>query len=376
MRRLFLSLVIISTLLGMSAQQSMSLGNLKFVLPTADITNSQRELSLRMATNGLPASVFAKVGGVAFIQTAKPLMAIDSLSLGVSNSSAFVVINGLKYNIPLDIWELQSIVNYSNSENNVALTLYGDKPVPIRYHKAFIDNLMGLRLLQADIIFEDNIGNWEFPAYENGEFILSENEKKSFIFWDDYSISQNVKTYRDVSAKYLKKVNDLIASMGEGYNTYIYTDFQQSMTFNIDQNGIVFNGKPYYIFANMNPFTSLGFSVIDFLSENYSKEMIEEYFQLLMGYYGLNYTWDDFLEMMNNDVQISKQTTEYFKENRDLIYMINPIVFDAAEKVCQWSAFFRYIKECYKDEWKSFVRDVNLLNSNAPEVKTPIRFEE
>lgn len=354
----------------------MSLGNLKFVLPTADITNSQRELSLRMATNGLPASVFAKVGGVAFIQTAKPLMAIDSLSLGVSNSSAFVVINGLKYNIPLDIWELQSIVNYSNSENNVALTLYGDKPVPIRYHKAFIDNLMGLRLLQADIIFEDNIGNWEFPAYENGEFILSENEKKSFIFWDDYSISQNVKTYRDVSAKYLKKVNDLIASMGEGYNTYIYTDFQQSMTFNIDQNGIVFNGKPYYIFANMNPFTSLGFSVIDFLSENYSKEMIEEYFQLLMGYYGLNYTWDDFLEMMNNDVQISKQTTEYFKENRDLIYMINPIVFDAAEKVCQWSAFFRYIKECYKDEWKSFVRDVNLLNSNAPEVKTPIRFEE
>ena len=54
--------------------------------------------------------------------------------------------------------------------------------------------------------------------------------------------------------------------------------------------------------------------------------------------------------------------------------MINPIVFDAAEKTCQWGAFFRYVKENYNEEWHSFVNNIKKLKYDAPIVQTPIDF--
>ena len=81
--------------------------------------------------------------------------------------------------------------------------------------------------------------------------------------------------------------------------------------------------------------------------------------------------------MYNNRIPaaiIQENTTNYLRKNRVLTYMINPIVFNAAEKACQWSAFFRYLKEYHDEEWNTFVNDIKKLKYDAPIVQTPIDF--
>lgn len=113
-------------------------------------------------------------------------------------------------------------------------------------------------------------------------------------------------------------------------DTYIYTDYDQPINFNSIGQNIVFDGAPYYLFAN---------------SSNDGSEA------------KIDYMW-----------------TFVCKQMSDLIYLINPIVYDSAIKCCQWSAFFRYVKANYPDEWRSFKADVQQLRYDAPEVVTPINF--
>ena len=73
-----------------------------------------------------------------------------------------------------------------------------------------------------------------------------------------------------------------------------------------------------------------------------------------------------------SEAKIDYMWTFVCKQMSDLIYLINPIVYDSAIKCCQWSAFFRYVKANYPDEWRSFKADVQRLRYDAPEVVTPI----
>ena len=66
--------------------------------------------------------------------------------------------------------------------------------------------------------------------------------------------------------------------------------------------------------------------------------------------------------------------TSFYRNRFDDVYRMNPIVFNAALNVCHWSAFFRYVKENYENEWLEFVEKVNLLEYDAPKVKTPIDY--
>ena len=130
MRRLrkLMSLLVVVFSLPTIAQQSMSLGDLKFVMPSSEVSSSARMLSMRMATTGISPKIYARVGGVAFIQTATPEFTVNSLSLDCNyvDNSAYAVINDTTYEIPLEVWELKSIVNYADSEYNAAVTLLGD----------------------------------------------------------------------------------------------------------------------------------------------------------------------------------------------------------------------------------------------------------
>lgn len=83
MRRLrkLMSLLVVVFSLPTIAQQSMSLGDLKFVMPSSEVSSSARMLSMRMATTGISPKIYARVGGVAFIQTATPEFTVNSLSV-------------------------------------------------------------------------------------------------------------------------------------------------------------------------------------------------------------------------------------------------------------------------------------------------------
>lgn len=382
-RVIFCSFMIMAMSLSLLAQRSMSLGDLKFVLPSADMQMASRTFDIKMATTGIAPSVFRTVGGVAFIQTAVPSFEINDLELSCSiiNNRATVIINDTVYILPLEVWQLQSIVNFADATGNAAVTLYGDEESLIKYHKAFIDNLMGLRLLQVDLMllncrfFTDMM---MFPALD-GEYILSPNERYKYehrvyrdammpaymeyiineqkvrVDYDNYVVSGRIDpdiiSYKDFlsSVRYSEKKRVSYKQLSDFYYslvvcqkipklfhgaipsyTYIYTDYGQQVNFSsIDQN-IVFDSTPYYLFAHW--------------AGNGSVAVIDE------------------------------EWTSICKQMSDIIFLINPIVYDSAIKCCQWSAFFRYVKENYPDEWRSFKADVRRLKYDAPEVVTPIDF--
>lgn len=381
-RVIFCSFMIMAMSLSLLAQRSMSLGDLKFVLPSAGMRMAARTFGIRMATTGITSDMFRTIGGVAFIQTAVPSFEIDALELScdIADNSASVAINDTVYELPLEVWQLQSIVNFADASGNAAVTLYGDEESPIKYHEAFIDNLMGLRLLQVDLMlsyltFEVGM----FPALD-GEYVFSQNEHSLYVSekYRDEMLSallscmneQNIyNTYCFMIAagyispygisyeKFSTEMHDFIRKMsyeelsvvyymvyiiveiskninyfmlGMLPDTYIYTDYDQPINFNSVGQDIVFDGAPYYLFAN--------------LAED------------------------------GSDVDIEEEWTSVCKQMSDIIFLINPIVYDSAIKCCQWSAFFRYVKANYPDEWRSFKADVRRLKYDAPEVVTPINF--
>lgn len=511
-RLLVISVVIMSV--SVFAQQSMSLGDLEFVMPNEKVLRTNRTLHMKMARTGISSRVIAKVGGVAFIQTAEPDFNVKSLSLGVdySNNTAYATINDSIYIIPLEIWELQSIVNYANQDNNAAVTLYGNDDVRIQYHEAFIDNLMGLRILQADLMLTDFLkysDRGKFPAYSDGEFIFSPNEKNRYNAFCSLDSILFGYSYEDLSVINSFRLGHIIDSIGDKYDTYIYTDYDQSIKFRTSNGEIVFDGNPYYrfalrdsvlvdtlemyyeienfvelfnnhktkyktlsisdIFRKSNNFTiydleksisknkniqkkasetfektnyyalcdtfalnrdnnvldilitklpvyyieTFADSVVRFGSKNQDlnklcieflsiKDSLEYYdYPIVTAYtnmiykispndssvmkayeiskeYRLNYDRLLIEYMFHHRIPIAKTAeniTKFLRENSDYIYMMNPIVFDATEKVCQWSAFFRYVKENYNEEWGTFVNEIKNLKYDAPIVKTPIDFK-
>ena len=271
---------------SLEAQQSMSLGALQFVMPTSEVKASSRIISMKMGKKSIPSDFISKVGGVAFIQTAQPDFKINSFDLGVDKAKkkAYAVINGKIYEIPLEVWELQSIVNYASEDDNAAVTLYGTEESPIQFHKAFLDNLMGWRILQADLMFHGRVSASDaskLPADTNGEYVLSPQESELYEelngkYSNEYSM--NYESY--CLAKCEQARNDrniLIREYNEIYHTYIYTDYDQPIKMNLKEGKIEFTGDPYYRFFNirsgivdtMNVLPLIRDFVINFMSKKY-----------------------------------------------------------------------------------------------------------
>lgn len=502
---MFYLMVLIS--LPSIAQQSMNLGDLKFVMPSSDVSASVRTLSMKMATTGISPKIYAKVGGVAFIQTAIPNFTVNSLSLDCDyeKNSARVVINDSVYRIPLEVWELQTIVNYANSDDNAAVTLFGDSESRIKYHSAFLDNLMGLRVLHSDMMLTST-DVWRLPSYENGEYIMSMKEKELYDGYNDiYSLLFDL-SYEEISYISNYEMRYYIDSIGEKYDTYIYTDYGTPITFGVENGEIVIDGDPYYRFAYRDSVLvdtlEMYYLVNDYIemynnkSSLYKKLCVSDMFDAnlkkikkiikstnsnkiilnkskevfeMLDYYALCDTFDvkdrlysywiseivkeslgnyadsivnngcgnfelynvckeylsvknDFeyydypivseyvnyiSEMIPSDSTIfvlkeicskcnmtydkllidylyenripavieAQTTTDFVRNNYALVYRMNPIVYNATEKLCKWSAFFRYVKENHNEEWMTFVSEVTELRYDAPEIITPIDFE-
>ncbi len=236
-------------------EYGMSLGDLSFVKPSAELSKMNRSIKMRVATRGITNRIFAKVGGVAFIQTAKPNFEIETFELKCDTveNTAYAIINNKPYQIPLEVWQLKPIVEYADDINNVAVTLYGDDGVRIKYHEAFINELLGLRLLQTDLMLASNIlglsERCKFPANENG-YILSDKERNKYELLNNiYKLFSDV-DYDTFSLLMSIKLYNIIDSIGERFDTYLFTDYGEDIRFDIQDSTIVFVGEPYYRFAN------------------------------------------------------------------------------------------------------------------------------
>lgn len=242
----------------LSAQQTMSLGNLRFVLPDETATRASRTIRMRMAgADNISSLYYNIVGGIAFTQQAVPDFNVRDVDVYYSSedNKAHISINGQYIIIPLEMFELQPIVNYANSEDEVLMTLYGgwygtinnSESQEILFHPAFIDNMMGLRLLQVDAMTMLEGKNGEFPVIDGGTLCMtnSESEKYSKL---NQQLEGKGSNYIDNGRKAYQEIIQILPS---NISSYIYTDINQPIHFSIDNNSISFSGLPYYQFSTI-----------------------------------------------------------------------------------------------------------------------------
>lgn len=512
----YVALIIASLLLNPVAftqtESGMSLGKMKFIQAPPTMKRQTRCIKMTMSRKVVTPRFCARVGGVAFVQIAEPEFSVKSFSLKCDKDSnaAFAVINGTTYRIPLDVWQLETIARYADDSNNAAVTLFGKGESQILFHDAFIDRLMGLRILQTDLLLAGNYldpsDRGLLPSNDLGEYIMSDNEITS---WRSDSTVYRIlyDTSIDTMSLYATDIiNYSIDSIGEYYTSYVYTDFDEPITFGIEEGSLTIHGLPYYRFTRNDkimdtietyqeivafldsvekrkeyydstlamsaymsssmpitnavknivnskknkrvkakesfaitnyyemidsvssagrnlistayyllrhylynyidsvlyvindddPRTHICLDVIDILKRYsiYDAPALAEYAKIIIAmdpydsialkignvFNFTNLGVDDIL-ILHMDINgihkpiFAEQLTNYLKENRYLVRLLNPIVIDAAKTTCQWAAFFRYAKQKNPNNWKSFLKQINTLKYDAPIVRTPIGIE-
>lgn len=256
---LLIALALIQTSMSFAQSEAyLNLGNCKFIPSNKNIAFEDRILKKSMASfqknkgAGIPNIFTNEIGGVAFAETAQPAdtLKVQTFSLECDNTEnkAYAIINGVRYDIPLDVWQLQPIVEYANSKYNAAVTIYGkridNKKASVLFHEAFIDKLLGLRLLQVDLLLAGNyISSTDalcgLPEYEKGEPILGYPNEK-------YNVSSCLNGIVARSAIWQKM---LLLGDSSDYDSYIYTDYGQQIVFGINNGQLTITGKPYYRFT-------------------------------------------------------------------------------------------------------------------------------
>ena len=392
------------------AQQTMSLGSLQFVLPNSSATLASRTIRMKMAGANLSSLYYRLVGGIAFTQQAIPDFSVSSFDIYYSNTEnvAYVTINGQRITIPVELFELQPIVNFADSENDVVMTMYGAQygminnceSQNILFHPAFIDNIMGLRLLQVDAMTYLGGNNGLFPIFSDDTFCLTQSERSLYRQMEDQLMLNNV-CYKESGQSAFNRINYILK---EGnVNTYIYTDINQPIHFSVNDRGISFKGLPYYqlstaditeadpliyyyytktIFNLLSPFfteeqyksVEQFFNQPNKTDEQKAKELME---RINEGFdaFGNPELSKTFYSLMAQSFPMfvsANDVTDELKADPDLIRQLNPIVYKEVDDICLWSAFFRYVKNNYKSKWNQFVTQVNSAKPDAPIVQTPI----
>ena len=339
------------------------------------------------------------VGGVSFQTVASPAEDLKNKSVSLDFTDNRLAIRiGTKTVYPaLPFWQLAPIVKFADSPYTVVVSQLGDtinnKEAQCKFHPAFLDNLLGLRLFQADLLNLTDI-LWDLPIDAQKHYILAPSEQP-FIPERDSTIHRSI--YEKLSK-------------GEPFTSFVLTDKDVPVVFDMDESGLTFSGNPYYYFikttvdtANvrqlrtqvydcyddietyakillkdkytpeLNPRTNMGnlLKALDKVKQAdifnpYSMYSVEKAVSRLDS---LNNLTDD---QIGIKFQVMNDYTESFKSYWNLLKKFNPLVYSAVENTSQWAAFFRYVRQVNPENWSQFVKKVESdETTDAPAVQTP-----
>ena len=341
----------------------------------------------------------ANVGGISFQEIASPAEEIknENISLDFLDNRLIIQIEEKPFYPNLPFWQLAPIVDFADSPYTVAVSQLGDtarnQGAKCRFHPAFLANLLGLRLFQANLLNLIDI-LWDIPIDARRHYILAPSEMR-FVPSMDSILHRTI---------YEKLAN------GEDFTSFVLTDKDVNFVFEINESELKLSGLPYYYFTkteldmaniqqlrkqmiecyndietnskillkekytpDLNPRTHLGdlLSVLrDYKQERIFNPYTMQYLERAL------HTLDSLNDLTNADIGIQFQVldnySESFKSNWDLLKKYNPLVYSAVENTAQWSAFFRYVRKMNPENWSLFVEKVKTDGKpDAPPVQTP-----
>ncbi|MDR2176928.1 MAG: hypothetical protein LBP20_02670 [Treponema sp.] len=273
-------------------------------------------------------TVASDVGGVLFQATAQPTGNAVNQPVSVRYDPAkedgqrLVVTVGSGEIVPaLYDWQLIPIARYADSEYNACITLLGQptfrerltgtyRDMYLEVHSAFSNTLIGFNLFLIDAMLMDPDRIRRIPG----------------------AFSETVRGYNDSefnetrSALSTEQINRLLSLWGYGYTSYIYTDCETDISYDVIDGQLVFVGIPTYQFLLLDPVHKTA-----------------------------TLNW-----------QINQDATLV----RPLITALNPAVYTVAETTAQWAAFFRRVKEQDSGGWNAFIEQIAGIEAE-PAIKTP-----
>lgn len=381
-------------------QESFSIGKIKFRTDP----NDNQVLKVRSSgESSLDSYNFVgKVGGVNFEEIAIPHNTIKNKSIELSydanalDGQRLVIKIGnqtIRPNIP--DWILIPVANFANSEYTAVVSLFGEGPDPerfyyIKFHPAFKNTLIGLRLLQADILLINPQENISLPE-KNGQIILGHGEvlpKKNYLINELDKIRNIINKYK--------------------YTAWVLTDIEEPTSFSVSNGDLKIKSSPYYYFWRRNESSINNYqSKVNIYNRKVNeynefitnlKSQISKYNTQVARYNADNSSVSIFLlnqsklDIDNQKLKAKKleeelkrlkldleervfvdsvpKLTDELKKQSNIFRKINPLVFKTVDLTVGYTSLFRYIKLNHNNSWKTFMESISNVEIK-PVVETP-----
>ncbi len=350
---IFLTLIFIANAL---ASNTWNLGRYSFVI---DTTSTPLRATMGGVRGLTSYSFLSSVGGISFEAIAAPNLEIKSKAISLSYDPAApdsqrlsISIGESTYQPFIPDWQLIPIANYADSKYNACVSLIGPNTTKetyhIVYHPAFENTLLGLRLLQADIILINPYEFWQLPKFE-GNTILGLGE-----------------TIPDANQWIIPTMTINIAMQSDSYNSWILTDFAEEVQFGINTKEFGITGYPYYYFwkADVKKYKRILDEYAKKAEEYQKKNQFLEYFEIV---WRINSLKPEVLEV--------GELTNRLKDKRAVIQKINPTVYNSANQTMRFAAFFRYVNNTDNVLWKNFFKQLKDVQIE-PSIKTPTKWKK
>ncbi|MDR0769457.1 MAG: hypothetical protein LBE71_06125 [Dysgonamonadaceae bacterium] len=343
------------------------------------------------------------IGGIAFESIAVPSGAgVTHISLDYDSGGFSVAIDNLKIYPPLPDWQLIPTAVFADSPDHVLFSPLGDagagREARCKYHPALLNTLAGLRLFEADMLNLPHL-LWDLPKDRNGEYILAGSEQFHVPCRND-TIEQ--------------KLYDELCGDIKPFSSYVLTDKDANISFDIQDGMIRFTGNPYYLFTKnasdmdhinnlkrelaqvyadieayaerllgskyspiLNPRTNLG-GLLKAVEDNRSEKAFNPYAAHAVA---VAISKLDSLNSLSDaeiglKLDVLYQYSAAFNENWPLLKAYNPPVYETVENIAWWAAFFRYVKQTNPVNWSGFIKKVaGRTVKDAPDVYTPTSYD-
>ena len=192
----------------------------------------------------------SRVGGVSFEQVAVPSQMLHSSTISIRYDTAATDGHRLiihvgnttdsSYQMDIPDWELVPIAKYADNGYNAVVSLFGPDSA-VQYNEAFRNTLLGIRMFQADLMFDLADGTWDLLRDSTNKPIIAESEMK-FRHSDTDSLD-----YEMIMEELLYRLTD--------NGSYILTDWGREIRFDVTGKDFYLTGEPYYLFTKqvLNP---------------------------------------------------------------------------------------------------------------------------
>ncbi|MEQ1745937.1 MAG: hypothetical protein ABMA02_10950 [Saprospiraceae bacterium] len=323
-----------------------------------------------------------KVGGVAFQCVARPDEGFPASRLSFFYNAKKP--DGQRFNLiagkdtlvaALYDWQLVPIANYADSRFQACMSMFGPQTTEHTYHlvfhPAFLNTLLGMRLLHCDAQFFDLSEFWKLPEFGN-KLVLGAGE----------SVGEQETALQ--AARALHSVFNTEAR----YQAYVFMDAGEEVRIGRNGQNLTLSGAPYYYFwtSDQAAFVEKRNRIVLDANAimgriNAISDSIANPSLLYAERVKLNDRRNSLILQYNQKGEEAKalkpevipldNLTQKMKGHRENLEKFTPAVYDAARNTMQFSALFRYAKQHNPTDWSRFLRSLEKV-AVQPAAPTPV----